>query len=79
VNLLSTQSDAFDDIINLLYLSVAFFLVSLFLSIRVQVVLRRDDPDERPVGIKAIIVTVYLFVLLGLCEGLLEDLWLYVP
>ena len=27
--------------------------------------LRRDDPDERPVGIKAILVTGHLFVSLG--------------
>jgi len=28
-------------------------------------VLRRDDPEERPVGVKAIVVTVHLFVSLG--------------
>jgi len=27
--------------------------------------LRRDDPEERPVGVKAILVTVHLFVSLG--------------
>lgn len=63
--LLSTESDTFNDVIDLLCLSLAFFLASLFLSIGVQVVLRRDDPDERPVGIKAIVVTVHLFVSLG--------------
>ena len=40
-------------------------MASLFLSIGVQVMLRRDDPDERPVGIKAILVTAHLFVSLG--------------
>jgi hypothetical protein len=63
--LLSTQSDTFDEIIDLFCLSAAFFMVSLFLSIGVQVVLRRDDPDERPVGGKAVVVTVHLFVALG--------------
>jgi hypothetical protein len=63
--LLSTESDTFDDVIDILCLAVAFFLASLFLSIGVQVVLRRDDPEERPVGVKAILVTVHLFVSLG--------------
>jgi hypothetical protein len=46
-------------------LALACFLASLFLSIGVQIVLRRDDPDERPVGVKAILVTVHLFMSLG--------------
>jgi amino acid transporter len=46
-------------------LAVAFFIASLFVAIAVQIVLRRDDPEERPVGIKAIIVTVHLFISLG--------------
>ena len=63
--LLSTASDTFNEAIDLLCLAVAFFIASLFLSIGVQVVLRRDDPDERPIGVKAILITVHLFMSLG--------------
>jgi hypothetical protein len=45
--------------------SLAFFIASLFLSIGVQIILRRDDPEQRPVGAKAVIVTIHLFISLG--------------
>jgi hypothetical protein len=63
--LLSTASSDFDTVIDVLCLSFFFFMGALFLGIGVQIILRKDDPDTRPTGTKAILVTVHLFVSLG--------------
>jgi len=63
--LLSTQSSDFDTVIDLLCLSAAFFMAALFLAIAVQIILRKDDPETRPTGTKAILITAHLFISLG--------------
>lgn len=63
--LLAAESPDFDEVIDLLCGSAACFIASLFLAIGVQIILRKDDPDVRPTGVKAILVTVHLFVSLG--------------
>lgn len=63
--LLSTQSPDFDTVIDVLCISSFFFMAALFLAIAVQIILRKDDPDVRPTGTKAILVTAHLFVSLA--------------